>query len=106
MKRSGYLLASVLGALAMLVLLAASPADREGAVGRYQLFQGEFYHYVSESPEALPTERDVQIGVFLLDTASGETWEYFQSNQLPSRWVPTPAPTVGQKEPLSGEPES
>lgn len=91
MKARGFLL-GVLAVLCVLALVAAAPAAREGEVGRYQLFQGRFYHHISSAPDRLPESREEQVGVFLLDTASGDAWTLHQSNQLGPLWLAVEPP--------------
>jgi hypothetical protein len=85
-RRRDFLL-GILATLIALALLAASPAGRQSEVGRYQLFQGRFYHYSSTAPDRPVDRRDEHIGVFLLDTASGNSWTLFQSNYIGPRWT-------------------
>ena len=93
MKRGGLLLALFAAGVA-LVLLGAAPASQEGGFGRYELFQGEFYHfqYASTLPDAPLSEREKQTGVFMVDTATGKTWIYYQSNQVGMKWLEVEPP--------------
>lgn len=73
---------SILVAFSLLFLLGAG--ENSLPVGRFQLFQGTYYHHVFTADRKVAS-REQQVGVFLLDTATGETKLYISSS-LASGW--------------------